>query len=80
MMAETSLYYVGAQRLWPQNRMPEVYREQSVTKHQISADEAFLRFLDMMDEQAKLERAERARVIEHQPASHVVEAVKRQRR
>lgn len=55
MMAETSLYYVGAQCLWPQNRMPEVYREQSVTKQQLSADEAFLRFLDMMDEQAKLE-------------------------
>ena len=71
MMAETSLYYVGAQRPWPQNRMPEVYREQSVTKQQLSAGEAFLRFLDMMDEQAKLERAERARIIDQKPSEVV---------
>ena len=63
-VTEYALPDVGAQRLWLQNRMPEVYREKTVTKHQLSADEAFLRFLDMMDEQAKLERAERARVIE----------------
>lgn len=43
--------------------MPDVYREQRVTKHQLSADDAFLRFLDQMDEQAKLERARNARVI-----------------
>jgi hypothetical protein len=28
-----------------------------VTKHELSADAAFLRFLDLMDEQLKLERA-----------------------
>jgi hypothetical protein len=70
-LTEYALPDVGAQRLWLQNRMPEVYREQTVTKHQLSADEAFLRFLDMMDEQAKLERAERARIIDQKPSEVV---------
>ncbi|MGO8843146.1 MAG: hypothetical protein ACLQF1_19090 [Methyloceanibacter sp.] len=70
-VTEYALPDVGAQRLWLQNRMPEVYREQSVMKHQLSADEAFLRFLDMMDEQAKLERAERARIIDQKPSEVV---------
>jgi hypothetical protein len=66
-VTEYALPDVGAQRLSLQNRMPEVYREQKDVKHQLSMDEAFLRFLDQMDEQAKLERARNARMIEHQP-------------
>jgi hypothetical protein len=49
--------------------MPEVYREQKNVKHQLSMDDAFLRFLDQMDEQAKLDRAHKAKVIEHQPST-----------
>jgi hypothetical protein len=45
-----------------------IYREQDV-KHLLSMDEAFLQFLDKMDEQAKLERAQNAKLIEHQPAT-----------
>jgi len=52
-VTEYALPDVGAQRLWLQNRMPEVYREQSVTKHQLTADDAFLQFLDKMDEQSQ---------------------------
>jgi hypothetical protein len=55
-VTEYALPDVGAQRLWLQNRMPEVYREQKDVKHQLSMDDAFLRLLDQMDEQAKLER------------------------
>jgi hypothetical protein len=53
---------------WLSSRRPEVYREQSNVKHTLNMDDAFLRFLDQMDEQAKLERADRAKVIEHQLA------------
>ena len=52
---------------WLAARCPEVYREQKNVKHQLSMDDAFLRFLDLMDEKAKLERARNARVIEHPP-------------
>jgi hypothetical protein len=51
---------------WLAARRPEVYREQKDHKHTLSADEAFLRFLDHLDEEAK-ER--RAKVIEHQPVA-----------
>jgi hypothetical protein len=53
---------------WLAARHLEVYREQKAVKHQLSADEAFLRFLDQMDEEQKLKKAERARVIEHMPS------------
>jgi hypothetical protein len=69
VVKEYALPDVGAQRLWLQNRMPEVYREQKEVKHQLSMDDAFLKFLDKMDERAKLERARNARLIEHQPIS-----------
>ncbi len=54
-------------RLSLQNRMPEVYREQITTKHALNMDQAFLQFLDKMDEQAKLDRLE-PRLIEDQSA------------
>jgi hypothetical protein len=54
---------------WLAARRPEVYREQKNVKHQLTMDQAFLRFLDQMEERAKLERARNARVIEHQPAT-----------
>jgi hypothetical protein len=50
---------------WLAARRPEVYREQKNVKHQLSMDEAFLRFLDQMEEQAKIEKARNARMIEH---------------
>jgi hypothetical protein len=50
---------------WLAARRPEVYREQRQVKHQLTMDEAFLQFLDQMDEQAKLEKARNARLIEH---------------
>jgi len=56
---------------WLAARRPEVYREQKNLKHQLSMDDAFLRFLDQMEERAKLERARNARVIEHQPAGDI---------
>ena len=37
---------VAAQRLWLQNRMPEVYREKIEQKRVLSADNAFLKFLE----------------------------------
>jgi hypothetical protein len=64
---EYALPDVGAQRLWLQNRMPEVYREQKEVKHALGMDEAFLLFLDKMDARAKLERARNAGLIEHRP-------------
>jgi hypothetical protein len=39
---------------WLSARRPEVYREQKEVRHALSMDEAFLRFLDRMDEKAKL--------------------------
>jgi len=65
VVREYALPDVGAQRLWLQNRMPEVYRDQKDVKHTRSMDDAFLRFLDQMDEQAKLDRAQNAKLIEH---------------
>jgi hypothetical protein len=63
---------------WLAARRPEVYREKKEVKHALSMDEAFLRFLDKMDEKAKLEKARNARVIEHKPMVDVtvVEVVK----
>jgi hypothetical protein len=55
---------------WLAARRPEIYREQKNVKHNLTM-EAFLKFLDQMDERAKLERAQNARLIEHQPASDV---------
>jgi hypothetical protein len=39
------------------SRRPEVYREQKKVNHQLSMDDAFLRFLDQMEERAQLEKA-----------------------
>jgi hypothetical protein len=47
---------VAAQRLWLQNRMPEVYREKVEQKHTLSADDAFLRFLEHCESQGKAEQ------------------------
>lgn len=47
---------VAAQRLWLQNRMPEVYREKIEQKRVLSADNAFLKFLERLDEKARIER------------------------
>jgi hypothetical protein len=52
---------------WLNCRRPQVYREQQNVKNTLSMDDAFLRFLDQMDEQQKLERAQQAKVIEHMP-------------
>ena len=50
---------VAAQRLWLQNRMPEVYREKVEQKHTLSADDAFLRFLEHLDDQGRAEREQK---------------------
>jgi hypothetical protein len=53
------LISVWAQRLWLQNRMPEVYREKVEQKHTLSADDAFLRFLEHLDDQGRAEREQK---------------------
>jgi len=50
---------VAAQRLWLQNRMPEVYREKVEQKHTLSADDAFLRFVEHLDDQGRAEREQK---------------------
>jgi hypothetical protein len=50
---------------WLSCRRPEVYRQQKESKHILSMDDAFLRFLDQMDEEAKREKQLNARA---QPA------------
>jgi hypothetical protein len=47
---------VSAQRLWLQNRMPEVYREVKEIKNVQTFDQQFLRFLERLDAKAKLKR------------------------
>jgi hypothetical protein len=47
---------VGALRLWLQNRMPEVYREVKEIKSTMGVEEGFLRFLQRLDDKAKMER------------------------
>jgi hypothetical protein len=53
---------------WLAARRPQVYREQKDVHHSLNMDQAFLRFLDQIDEEQKLLKAQRARVIEHQPS------------
>jgi hypothetical protein len=62
---------------WLAARRPEVYREQKNLKHTLNMDQAFLRFLDQMDERAKLERAQNAPLIEHMPSTDVKSAAQR---
>jgi hypothetical protein len=57
---------------WLAARRPEVYREQKEKKHILSMDDAFLRFLDQMEEEQKLLRSQRAELIEHMPSSDVL--------
>ena len=61
---------------WLAARRPEVYREKRDVKHRLSADDAFLRFLDQMDEEAKLRKSQRARVIEHMPSADIKSEVR----
>jgi hypothetical protein len=56
---------------WLAARRPQVYREQKDVHHSLSTNDAFLRFLDLMDEEQKLLKAQRARVIEHQPSPDI---------
>ena len=54
-----------ARMKWLSCRKPEVYREQKEIKHHMNMDDAFLKFLDQMEEQARIERQRYApRVIE----------------
>jgi hypothetical protein len=51
---------------WLAARRPEQYRDQKDVHHSLNMDQAFLRFLDQLDEEQKLLKAQqRARVIEH---------------
>ncbi len=56
---------------WLNARRPEVYREKKEVKHALSMDEAFLRFLDQMEDQAKIERERSARMIEQVTVNEV---------
>ncbi len=56
---------------WLSCRKPEVYREQKEVKHALSMDDAFLQFLDKMDERAKAEKARNARMVDHKPMLEV---------
>jgi hypothetical protein len=58
---------------WLSCRRPEQYREQKDVKHSLNMDDAFLRFLDQMDEQQKLERSNQAKLIEHVPDEGMTE-------
>jgi len=62
---------VAAQRLWLQNRMPEVYREKVEQKHTLSADDAFLRFLEHCEEQGKIELQEHKQLVDRTNAVDV---------
>jgi hypothetical protein len=59
---------------WLAARRPKVYREQRDVHHSLNMDEAFLRFLDQMDEEQKLlksQRASSAKLIGNQAAPDV---------
>jgi hypothetical protein len=57
---------------WLSCRPPEVYREQKEKKHILSMDDAFLRFLEQMEEDAKREKElnapRSAKLIDHEQA------------
>lgn len=57
---------VGAAVKWLQNRRPDQWRETKVVQPEVSFQQTFLKFLDKMDEEIKLERAKRAKLIEHE--------------
>jgi transcription initiation factor TFIIIB Brf1 subunit/transcription initiation factor TFIIB len=65
---------VAAQRLWLQNRMPEVYREQREIKSVHSVEEGFLSYLQRLDDKAKLERetGQLPQLLEHQVEDAIV--------
>lgn len=52
---------------WLAARRPAEFREQKDIKHTLDAGNAFLLFLEEMEERAKLEKSQRAKVIEHMP-------------
>src|SRR5262249_7218443 len=54
---------------WLQARRPQIYREQKDVHHTLNMDDAFLRFLDQIDEEQKLLKAQRVRVIEQPDTS-----------
>ena len=45
----------GSVKFWLQSRMPDTYREKK--QQEVTGDDAFLQFLDNLDERAKRERA-----------------------
>jgi hypothetical protein len=51
---------------WLQARRPKIYREQKDVHHTLNMDDAFLRFLDQIDEEQKMLRSSSPRMIEHQ--------------
>jgi hypothetical protein len=57
---------------WLAARRPAEFREQKNVKQTLDAGDAFLRFLDAMDEANKLARAEQAKLIEHMPDSRTL--------
>jgi hypothetical protein len=61
---------------WLAARRPEQYREQKDVHHSLDMDQAFLRFLDQLDEEQKLRKAERARVIEHMPDTGAADMIR----
>jgi hypothetical protein len=65
---------VGGLRLWLQNRMPEVYREVKEIKSTMGVEEGFLRFLQRLDDKAKMERetGQLPKLIEQQVEDAVV--------
>jgi hypothetical protein len=58
---------VRAQQFWLRNRMPDIYRERKETepKHTLSA--SMDRMLDIIEEEIKLDRANKAKLLDHQP-------------
>jgi len=60
---------------WLQARRPQIYREQKDVHHTLNMDDAFLRFLDQIDEEQKLLKAQRIRVIEHMPDTSAADKI-----
>jgi hypothetical protein len=61
---------------WLERRRPEQYREQKNVHHTMNMDDAFLRFLDQIDEEQKREKTLSApRQVVELKAENVIEAV-----
>jgi hypothetical protein len=57
----------GAGLKWLAVRRPDTYQQIKVTEHKHTLSESMNKMLDLMEEELRLDRANRAKLIEHQP-------------